>query len=216
MNCEFCNRESKNENSYKQHKARCSKNPGRINFIVPTNKGCKGANGYSKAKREGRIFAISEETKRKIKEAKKDYKPSAETKAKIKESMQRIVKERPESYSWGNISHRISRYESIDSFGNSVQLQGSWEKLVSDCFSQCKIKWLRKIQKGFSYFWNNSNHLYFPDFYLPDYDLYVEVKGKELDRDICKYQALQNLWILRKKEILFLKKGGSILELIPN
>ena len=53
----------------------------------------------------------------------------------------------------------------------------------------------------FEYEWENKIHLYFPDFYLPDYDIYIEVKGYERERDRCKWKVVPNLLVLKKKEI---------------
>ena len=40
------------------------------------------------------------------------------------------------------------------------------------------IKWERP-DTGFEYFWENSNHIYYPDFYLPEYNLIIEYDGKQ-------------------------------------
>jgi hypothetical protein len=57
------------------------------------------------------------------------------------------------------------------------------------------------IKDGFEYEWNGTR-LYFPDFYLPAFDLYVEVKGFETDRDQAKWSAFPHkLGIVRKNEI---------------
>ena len=68
------------------------------------------------------------------------------------------------------------------------------------------IKWERKT-KPFNYFWNGKWHLYFPDFYLPEFDLYLEVKGYEVERDRCKWSVVGNIVILKKKEIDGIKRG---------
>ena len=64
-----------------------------------------------------------------------------------------------------------------------------------------KIKWTNNIDNGFKYEWNGGIHIYFPDFYLIDYDVYIEVKGYERERDRCKWKSLNNLIIIKKKEI---------------
>ena len=50
-------------------------------------------------------------------------------------------------------------------------------------------------------------YLYYPDFYLPDFDRYIEVKGYETDRDKTKYKAVNNLILLKANEINLIKKG---------
>ena len=49
--------------------------------------------------------------------------------------------------------------------------------------------------------WNNSEHIYFPDFYLPEYNYYIEVKGYQRERDLYKWQSVEHLIIIKQKEI---------------
>lgn len=50
-------------------------------------------------------------------------------------------------------------------------------------------------------FGKDDVHLYFPDFYLSDYDIYIEVKGYKRERDICKWNAVKNLLVITKLEM---------------
>ena len=61
--------------------------------------------------------------------------------------------------------------------------------------------------KGFNYTWN-GNRTYFPDFYLPSLNLYVEVKGYETERDTAKWsQFPKKLFVIKAKEIKEIRKG---------
>lgn len=65
---------------------------------------------------------------------------------------------------------------------------------------------LWKRGQGVPYFLGGYIHNYFPDFYLPLYDKYVEVKGYYLDKDKTKMAAVlsQNkisLFMAFKKEM---------------
>ena len=44
-------------------------------------------------------------------------------------------------------------------------------------------------------------HIYFPDFYLPDFDYYIEVKGYQRDRDLYKWKVVDKLIIIKANEI---------------
>ena len=61
---------------------------------------------------------------------------------------------------------------------------------------------------------NNSEHLYFPDFYVKDLDLYIEVKGYETERDKVKWNTCKNkgikLLVLKKNEIYQIKNNNFI------
>lgn len=52
-----------------------------------------------------------------------------------------------------------------------------FEVEVAEYLDTCNIKWERNI-KQFPTFVDGGLHYYVPDFYLPEYDLYLEVKGR--------------------------------------
>lgn len=108
----------------------------------------------------------------------------------------------PESYSANNVCGRTKLIEVEDSFGNIVKVNGGWEKLVADYLNANNIKWTNKIDKKIYYFWNGSNRIYYPDFYLPDYNKYIEVKGYQRERDLIKWETIKDrLIIIKQKEI---------------
>ena len=56
--------------------------------------------------------------------------------------------------------------------------------------------------KYFPYIHNEKEHLYNPDFYLPDYNIYVEVKGYYADKDLAKWKYFtEKLYVLKAAEI---------------
>lgn len=66
--CSFCGRECLGSNSYRNHERCCSRNENR--YVLPRNKGGhKGSNQYTKAKAEGRVYIVSEESKEKWRES---------------------------------------------------------------------------------------------------------------------------------------------------
>ena len=96
---------------------------------------------------------------------------------------------------------------------NGFELNGSWELLVAKWLDDNNIKWTNKVSP-FKYIWNHDEHLYFPDFYLPQHNWYIEVKGYERDRDLCKWNVVPNLIVIKQKEIKEIKKGSYRLALI--
>jgi hypothetical protein len=216
MNCIFCNRECKNSNSLRNHQRLCKLNPNRqilkSNFIEYNkrvkNGEIKPSNQFIKAKQLGLdIPIISKETREKISKSVKGRVYSDEHKKKISNIMKATVLANPDSYSSNNVSGRTPIIEY-----NGFKLKGSWELLVAQYLDNLSIKWTNKVE-GIPYEWNNSIHLYFPDFYLIDYDLFIEVKGYERERDRCKWKVLDNLIIFKKKEIDLIKNNSSIVEL---
>lgn len=85
--------------------------------------------------------------------------------------------------------------------GTVVDLQGSWELKFVVFLDEQKIEWKRN-RVGYKYNFKGKEHLYFPDFHLPQYDVYVEVKGYETDKDRAKWNHFPfKLLVVKQKEI---------------
>ncbi len=203
MRCEYCNNEYKNLNSLSQHRIRCNLNPNRIhvnsNFINYNkrikNGDIKHLNQYTKAESLGlEKPRMNEETKMKISEYSRSSSHSEATRKKISSSMIRIVREKPDVYSSSNINGRSKK-----SLYKGYVMDSSWElKFAIWCDSK-KIEWV-KNKVGFEYEWEGIR-MYYPDFYLKGFYIYVEVKGYEREKDYAKWKSVPNLSIVKKNEI---------------
>ncbi|MBC8147224.1 MAG: hypothetical protein H8E98_04490 [Bacteroidetes bacterium] len=215
LKCKFCNSERKNKNSLVQHQIRCKENPNKIeivtsNFVkyvedVRSGKR-RGSNQYIKAKELGLLPPIISETTRKIMGEKaamalKKYYSNPENRKKQSDTMKKAVSEHPESYSSNNVCGRVKSVDFVDSFGKDTKLNGKWEVKFAEFLTSKNIKWTNDV-KPEPYFWKESWHMYFPDFYLPDLDVYIEVKGYERDRDRKKWKQFpKKLVVVKQKEI---------------
>lgn len=208
--CKYCERECKNLNSLKQHEIRCKENPNKIDIsnscinIINYNKrildGDKNVtpkrNQYTKAEYYGLEKPIvSDITRKKLSISGKNQIWDDCRRKKLSERMIQAVIDNPESYSSSNINGRIKKRVYNDQIFDS-----NWEVIVAKFLDKNNIKWIRPLN-GFEYIWNNSMHIYYPDFYLTDYNLYIEVKGYIRDKDLFKWKAVPNLIILKKEEI---------------
>ena len=63
---------------------------------------------------------------------------------------------------------------------NGKKVQGKWEKCFAERLNNLGIKWDRITLRY------DNHRRYTPDFYLPEYNLYVEVKGFMRERDKYK------------------------------
>ena len=64
-----------------------------------------------------------------------------------------------------------------------------------------KINWC-KSKEHFTYIFEEKEHEYFPDFYLKDYDLFIEVKGQVMPKDLEKWKQFpRKLLIIDQKTI---------------
>jgi hypothetical protein len=212
MECQYCIKECKNVNSLRNHERLCKNNPNRqiliSNFIGYNKKkkelNIKGSNQYIKAEKLGLPKPkISEITKQKLRLANSKRVYTTEQKLRKSEEMKRAVERNPNSYLKNNVVGRVKNIEY-----NGVILKGSWELLVAKWLDSKLIKWEHET-KSFKYEWNGTR-TYYPDFYLPDYDLFIEVKGYQRDRDLAKWKVVPNLIVFNAKEINQIKKGMEV------
>lgn len=175
--CRYCGRECKNANSLRNHERLCKLNPNyQINPMknkIPWNKGRKGGeNQYTKAKKEGR--PIPEYNR----------KPTFLGRHHTEETKRKISK----SISLNNHGGRCKWYNY-----NGINLQGTWELAIAKKLDQFSISWIKTKEKRYilEYIDNNKKlHSYNPDFYLKDYNCFLEIKGYWWGKDKRKMELV--------------------------
>jgi len=71
---------------------------------------------------------------------------------------------------------KSSVYTTID--GLEVKMDSTWEVAMAEKLDELNIRWVRNDDMKLEYTTvRGRKRKYIPDFYLPDYDLYIEVKG---------------------------------------
>jgi len=99
------------------------------------------------------------------------------------------------------LAGRSKKFKVNDSYGNEVTLQSTYELRCSSLLNELNIKWIRP--KSLKY----NNKRYFADFYLTEYDLYLDPKNDYkaiLDTEKIQLAAKQNsvkIIILLDKDI---------------
>lgn len=217
--CKFCNKPCVGKNSLVQHEIRCKENPNKIkrrcNFNYPGkviwNKGLN--------KETDKRVKKGYETRRKnyIDGKFKNWSEglTKETDARIKNSsikIQNTICEKIKNDEWHNSYNLSYAYK-------NYLFDSSWEVLFAKFLDEHNILWIRNNKISFDYIYENSMHKYYPDFYLPDYDLYIEIKGLYTDKDICKWESFtKNIDIYDSKDLYELKILESFdkRNLIPN
>lgn len=199
--CSFCGEEKGKR--FRFHEIYCNCNPNRKS----------GSNQYIKASNLGlEKPKLSVETREKLSKASSkqmtDFYKDTKNRELWSEKMQKAVRDHPESYSKNNVSGRVKLYSIKD-----TKVKGKWELLVAEKLDELDIQWTNSLT-GIEYEWGGRTRKYFPDFYLKDYNLYIEVKGYKTDRDIAKWTVVDNLVVLEDEEIKKIKNGVSILEVI--
>jgi predicted nuclease of restriction endonuclease-like RecB superfamily len=157
----------------------------------------------------------SEATKEKLRIKALNRKPSrtgavltTETKNKISNSLTKYFKENPE---------KIKRGRNCYLFGKStphgkhikyrnIWLKSGWEEAFAKWCDKNNITWLYEPKT-----FDLGNTTYTPDFYLPETDEYVEVKGWWRDDAIEKFRLFKQnyryikLTLLERKELKLMK-----------
>lgn len=71
---------------------------------------------------------------------------------------------------------KVSIYTTVD--GHEVQMDSTWEVAMAKKLDELGVKWTRDESLVLEYRTiRDRKRRYIPDFFLPDYDLYIEVKG---------------------------------------
>lgn len=200
LNCKFCNKECKNDNSLRNHQRLCKENPKKqytyfqINKVEPH----KRSNQYIKAEKFGLPKPkVSEETRNLI-----SISSSSRSKEWHIENGKKISKTINEKVSNGEWHTSLAKHMHINYKGHD--LHGSWELKYAEYLDQNEIEWI-KCKESFSYVFEGKQRKYTPDFYLTDKDEYIEIKGYKTEKDEAKWSqfpSYRKLTVLTRKELL--------------
>ena len=208
MNCKYCNKICKNLNSLRNHERLCKLNPNYTSPLPKTDAWYEsmharkggGTNQWTKAKETGVNYVLKDETRKKLglSGAKRVW--TKEMREKHSASMKKAVVENPESYTSSN------RGRTKQIIFDGIKFQGTWELEYYKWCINNDVK-IERCNESFDYNWNGKRK-YFPDFYLPESQTYIEVKGYETDRDRAKWsQFPKQLKIVKKEDIQAIRKG---------
>lgn len=195
--CKFCNKSCKNKNSLINHERLCKENPERQEspFLkykrdnpLPWNAGLKGDERCKH----------TAETKRKISE-KTTGKASSEEKELIRVNKIRDKINARYANGWEPICGRCKKYEHISPIAGTIKVDGTWELKVAKYLDKIGVKWQRN-KKRFSYTKSDGKiSTYQPDFYISEWDSYLEIKGYETELDRIKWSQFPETLIVWKK-----------------
>ena len=217
--CKFCKSERISSNSLKQHEIRCSNNPDKLNLKREFRSGVKAGwtlerkEKWKKRLKEDNINGkgwFSEKCKRESKE-REQIPWSKERRESHSLKMQKVVLENPESYNRNSGRAKVFYVKNLNQ--EILKVRGSWEKIFVEWCNINNILCLVK-NTSFEYFYENKKHNYFPDFYLPVTNEWIEIKGYETEKDRAKWLAFPNtLKIFKQKEIKKMQQEIALKEM---
>jgi hypothetical protein len=209
MDCIFCQKTINNKGSLVRHQKSCLLNPERIiykNNFEEYNKKVKNglikkpANQWDTSRKNKDKSVLKDETRIKIGLKHKGKKISDEQKKKLSLARSKNLEE----LGVGGFKN-IKWYKIKNINDEEFIVRGTWELKVAEILNSNNILWIRKIY--LNYIDNNQVvRTYTPDFYLPNYNKYLEIKGFFSDKDKIKL----NLILEQKKIDLLLIRGSNI------
>lgn len=139
---------------------------------------------------------------------------TAEKEETRREKISQAIKKRY-AQGWMPKAGRCKKIKYSSPIAGDVLLDGNWEFEFAKFLDKVKVNWKRNKNR-FSYFYDNANRFYTPDFYLVDEKIYIEVKGYKTEKDDAKWNQFPHvLKIIMKDEIRLIKLGDFTLGRVP-
>lgn len=127
---------------------------------------------------------------------------SDEQKFEFSEKLRNIINERYEN-GWSPKAGRCKKIEYNSPIAGIVKLDGTWELETAKILDALEVRWKRNTQR-FKYInLDGKESHYTPDFWIEDWDTFLEVKGYETPLDRCKWEQFTNNLIVWRKEDIF-------------
>ena len=187
--CEYCNKNFQNQKSLKYHRIRCKENPN-MKFW---NNGCKKCQGHT-AWNKG----LTKETDQRLAKSAQTYSDNYKAGTiKIKghphskETKEILSKKRSEYLASAKNAggfKDVGWYEVQNINNKKFIVRGLWQYNVALKLNELNILWIKN--QYLNYFIDDIKKTYNPDFYLPDLDEYIEVKGYFSEKDKIKMDAV--------------------------
>ena len=180
--CQYCGKQCKSINSLKQHEYRCNKNPNSVK--------CNGGfNNYNKRLHSGEINSwnkgLTKNTDERVKQQsityKQRYAEGLIIHVPCTHTLEFKNKQSKRAYDRKLGGHSPSKHI----FYNNVLLESTYEYKLAKALTENNVIWIRP--KPIIWIDNNGKkHRYYPDFYLPEYDVYLDPKNDYLINNVNK------------------------------
>lgn len=185
MICPYCKKEFETNLSLGCHKVRCSLNPNKKEWNSWRSTSCWNK-GLTKDTDE-RIKKQSETFHSRVENGEikiQGHKHSIETKEILSKKRSEYLASAENAGGFKDVGwYKIKNIKNIE-----YVVRGLWEYNVALKLNELNILWIRN--QYLNYFIDGVKKIYNPDFYLPELDEYIEVKGYFSDKDKIKMDAV--------------------------
>ena len=188
LDCKFCGKTCKNNNSLRNHERLCKLNPhrqqpvgGRTNIPNFNQQGRVAWNKGLTKETSPILKAVSEHMKEYVRSENytgplgKTGSNNTSSSIEVREKISRTMADR---YAYPRGWAKRGWYKGI-------WCDSSWELAYILWATDNKISFVRNRTR-FEYLWDGYIHNYTPDFYLPEEDVYIEIKGQFDDKAKAK------------------------------
>ena len=212
LDCQYCGKQCKNRNSLCNHERLCKENPNRQNTIIVgfNNKGRTGWNKGLTKDTDERVLKYTMTLRQHlqdglIKTLKGNDNPAS--RPEVKEKISKTCLEKSAKGEWHTSLAKQHHYEY-----KGMDLHCAWELEFAKFLDAKGINYTR-CKERFPYLFDNKTHYYTPDFYIVDYDIFIEIKGYKTEKDVCKWSQFpkeKKLHVLFGNDLLALGLNISI------
>lgn len=127
---------------------------------------------------------------------------SSETKMKMSEGKKKLYLS-----GWEPTCGRAKKYDYTSHVAGKIKVDGKWEIEAAMFLDSIGVVWKRNTRRFEYTNLAGKKSTYQPDFYVNDWDCFIEVKGYETDIDRCKWTQFPNkLEVWRKDKIDEIRK----------
>ena len=106
---------------------------------------------------------------------------------------------------WEPTCGRCKKYDYYSPMAGNIKVDGKWELKVAEYLDSIGVTWKRNTTR-FDYLYSGKVSSYCPDFFVEEWNSYIEVKGYETEKDREKWKQFpQQLVIWKKEDLLKLK-----------
>ena len=190
--CQYCGKQCKNLNSLKQHELRCKHNPNR--HAVCNN-----------LKNQGWSKGLTAETDERVKHSKTNMLKYYETHHGSMLNKHHSLETR-QKLSQAALANGIeSRFGAHKSYlYHGIRFISSYEVAVAMSLDENNIKWVKPSRLAYIDLEGKKHH-YTADFYLPEYDVYLDPKNDYLinhANPVLKYSDKEKIdWVMQQNNV---------------